>query len=74
MPRTYAAVALSLGVWLAAARASAQATRVEQIDGEKAAKAEEWPMGERIRAVDQGPDGSVYLLEDGGRLLRLDPR
>ncbi len=43
------------------------------INGGKAAKAEQWPMGARIRAVDQGPDGSVYLLEDGGRLLRLDP-
>jgi len=43
------------------------------IDGDKAVKANQWPMGERIRAVDQGPDGSVYLLEDGGRLLRLDP-
>jgi len=43
------------------------------IDGDTARKADEWPMGERIRAVDQGPDGSVYLLEDGGRLLRLDP-
>ena len=33
-------------------------------------------MGARIRAVEQGPDGSVYLLEDGksgGRLVRLDP-
>lgn len=47
------------------------------IDGDKAGKAEEWPMKARIRAVDQGPDGSVYLLEDGpsgGRLLRLDPK
>ncbi len=43
------------------------------IDGDKARKADNWPMGERIRAVDQGPDGSVYLIEDGGRLLRLDP-
>ena len=43
------------------------------IDGDKARKADQWAMGERIRAVDQGPDGSVYLLEDGGRLLRLDP-
>jgi glucose/arabinose dehydrogenase len=43
------------------------------IDGDKARKAEQWPMGARIRAVDQGPDGSVYLLEDKGRLLRLDP-
>ncbi|MFL6739126.1 MAG: PQQ-dependent sugar dehydrogenase [Sphingomicrobium sp.] len=44
------------------------------IDGDKARKADHWPMGQRIRAVDQGPDGSVYLLEDKGRLLRLDPR
>jgi glucose/arabinose dehydrogenase len=44
------------------------------IDGDKARKADHWPMGERIRAVDQGPDGSVYLLEDKGRLVRLDPR
>ena len=44
------------------------------IEGDKASKADHWDMGERIRAVDQGPDGSVYLLEDGGRLLRLDPK
>jgi hypothetical protein len=32
-------------------------------------------MGARIRAVDQGPGGEVYLLEDGtsGRLLKLTP-
>jgi len=44
------------------------------IDGDTARKADEWPMGARIRAVDQGPDGEVYVLEDKGRLLRLDPR
>ena len=47
------------------------------INGNQARKADEWPMDARIRAVDQGPDGSVYLLEDGpsgGRLLRLDPK
>ncbi len=47
------------------------------IDGDKATKAENWPMDARIRAVDQGPDGSVYLLQDGnsgGQLLRLDPK
>ncbi|WP_294123679.1 PQQ-dependent sugar dehydrogenase [Sphingomonas sp.] len=43
------------------------------IDGDNARKADQWDMGARIRAVDQGPDGSVYLLEDNGRLLRLDP-
>ena len=46
------------------------------IDGDKARKADQWSMGERIRAVDQGPGGEVYLLQDGesgGRLLRLTP-
>ena len=43
------------------------------IDGDKASKADQWDMDERIRAVEQGPNGSVYLLEDEGRLLRLDP-
>lgn len=34
-----------------------------------------YAMGKRIRAVDEGPDGAVYLLEDGagGRLLKLTP-
>jgi glucose/arabinose dehydrogenase len=44
------------------------------IDGDRARKADRWPMGARIRAVDQGPRGEIYLLEDGGRLLRLEPR
>ena len=43
------------------------------INGDKARKADQWPMNARMRAVEQGPDGSVYLLEDEGRLLRLDP-
>ena len=45
------------------------------IDGDKARKADQWDMGKRIRAVDQGPRGEVYLLEDGpgARLLRLEP-
>ena len=46
-----------------------------RIRGDQASKADQWDMGERIRAVDQGPRGEVYLLEDGsgGRLLRLEP-
>lgn len=43
------------------------------LNGASARKAEEWPMGARIREVEQGPGGEIYLLEDGGRLLRLDP-
>lgn len=52
---------------------SGQALIRVDIDGDKARKAEQWSMGQRIRAVDQGPGGSVFILEDGGRLLRLDP-
>jgi glucose/arabinose dehydrogenase len=46
------------------------------IDGDKAAKADQWDMGARIRAADLGPDGAIYLLVDeksGGKLLRLTP-
>jgi glucose/arabinose dehydrogenase len=43
------------------------------IEGDRARKADHWPMGARIREVAQGPRGEVYLLEDGGRLLRLEP-
>ena len=47
-----------------------------RIRGDQATKLEQWDMGHRIRFVGQGPDGAVYLLEDGsdGRLLRLVPR
>ena len=46
------------------------------LNGDQARKADQWPMGARIRAVDQGPRGEIYLLEDGdgGRLLRLEPK
>jgi aldose sugar dehydrogenase len=49
-----------------------------QLNGAKATKADEWPMGTRIREVEKGPDGAVWLLEDGargskGRLLKLTP-
>jgi glucose/arabinose dehydrogenase len=43
------------------------------VNGAKAKKAEQWGMGARIREVEQGPGGEVYLLEDAGRLLRLTP-
>ena len=29
-------------------------------------------LGQRIRAVKQGPDGWIYLLTDGGQLIRLE--
>ena len=45
------------------------------LNGERAAKANQFEMGARIREVEQGPDGAIYVLEDGegGRLLRLTP-
>jgi glucose/arabinose dehydrogenase len=55
---------------------SGQALIRVDIAGDQARKADQWDMGARIRAVDQGPRGEVYLLEDGGdgRLLRLEPK
>ena len=52
---------------------SGQALVRVSIDGDSAREAERFDMGHRIREVEQGPDGDVWLLEDGesGRLLRL---
>lgn len=48
-------------------------------DGDRAREAERFDMGTRIREVEQAPDGTLWLLEDGGkgaqgRLYRLDPK
>ncbi len=45
------------------------------LDGTSAQETERFEWGSRIREVEQGPDGSVYVLEDGagGRLLKLQP-
>jgi len=65
---------------LAAGLSGKALVRVD-LEGTSAREAERWDMGERVREVEQHPDGSVYLLEDqerpggsGGRLLRLTPR
>lgn len=46
------------------------------LDGEEASEAARYDMGARIREVEQGPDGSIWVLEDGngGRLLELQPK
>ena len=49
-----------------------------EFDGARAREAARYDMGQRIREVEQGPDGNLWLLEDekegsGGRLLKLSP-
>ncbi|HZH04591.1 MAG TPA: PQQ-dependent sugar dehydrogenase, partial [Myxococcaceae bacterium] len=43
--------------------------------GEGAREAQRFDMGKRIREVEQGPDGAIWVLEDGAdaRLLKLTP-
>ena len=45
-------------------------------NGASAREAERWDMDARIRDVVAGPDGALWVLEDGkgGRLLRLTPK
>jgi glucose/arabinose dehydrogenase len=52
-----------------------------EFDGERAREAERFAMGMRIRAIEQGPDGALWVLEDEregrggqGRLFRLTAR
>ncbi|HXH14530.1 MAG TPA: PQQ-dependent sugar dehydrogenase [Sphingomonas sp.] len=45
------------------------------LNGTNAAKGDQWDMRARIRDVEQGPDGAIWVLEDGGesqgRLIKL---
>ncbi|KQN05348.1 dehydrogenase [Sphingomonas sp. Leaf25] len=46
------------------------------VNGTSATKGDQWDMGARIRDVEQGPDGAIWVIEDGaqgsqGRLLKL---
>lgn len=43
------------------------------LDGDTAEVAETWPMGARIREVEEGQDGAIWLLRDDGDLLELRP-
>lgn len=61
-----------------AAGLSAQAIVRIELDGDDAREVERYEMGARIRAVTEGPDGALWVLEDErgnsqGRLLRLTP-
>lgn len=55
---------------------SSQALVRVAFDGDDAREAARYDMGARIREVEQGPDGALWLLEDGqdGRLLKLTPK
>jgi glucose/arabinose dehydrogenase len=41
-----------------------------------ATPAERWPVGHRIRDVEVGPDGALWMLEDSnpGGLFRVTPK
>jgi len=49
-----------------------------KIDGKNLIKADEWPMNVRVREVEQGPKGALWILEDGegkdGELRKLTPK
>lgn len=46
-----------------------------ELTGESAREVQRFDMGARIREVEEGPDGALWVLEDGpgGRLLQLTP-
>jgi glucose/arabinose dehydrogenase len=52
--------------------ASKSLLRIE-LEGDQAEEVERFSMGKRIREVEQGPAGAIWVLEDrsGGRLLKL---
>jgi glucose/arabinose dehydrogenase len=57
---------------------SSQALIRVDVDGTNARKGDQFPMGARIREPEEGPDGAIWLLEDGrregpGRLVKLTP-
>lgn len=61
----------------AAGLSSQSVVRIE-LDGDSAREVERYDMGARIRNVTEGPDGTIWVLEDErgssqGRLLKLTP-
>ena len=52
-----------------------------EFDGDRAREAERYDMGMRVRTIEQGPSGELWILEDGregrggeGRMFKLAPR
>jgi glucose/arabinose dehydrogenase len=57
----------------------AQALVRIDVNGTNATKGDQFPMGTRIREVEEGPDGAIWLLTDGqrgsdGKLVKLTPK
>jgi glucose/arabinose dehydrogenase len=57
---------------------SSQSLSRIEFNGDTAREADRFDMQRRIREVEQGPDGAIWLLEDGTRkgtgwLLKLTP-
>lgn len=46
------------------------------LNGDRAKEEARYSWGERVREIEQGPDGALYVLEDGfeGRLLKVMPK
>jgi aldose sugar dehydrogenase len=64
------------GSGLATGLASKSLTRIT-FDGKGgAAPAERWDMGRRVRDIEEAPDGSLWMIEDGraGGLFHLTPK
>ncbi len=58
---------------------SSQAILRIDLSGDTAREVARYPMGARIRSIDEAPDGALWVLEDErndstGRLLKLTPR
>lgn len=58
---------------------SSQAIIRIALDGSEAREVERYAMGARIRSVEEGPDGALWVLEDEransqGRMLKLTPK
>jgi glucose/arabinose dehydrogenase len=50
---------------------SGQAQIRVDLDGTEAAEGDQCDLGQRIREVEQAPDGTIWLLTDEGQVLRL---
>jgi len=63
------------GNLLTAGLTSKAIVRIE-LSGDTARELARYDMGKRVRSVVEGPDGALWVLEDGnnGRLLRLTPK